>query len=369
MRVALIAPPWLSVPPPAYGGTEIVLDTLARGLQAAGHEVVLATTGDSTCPVERTWVYAWSRQEEIGSVTIELRHLVHAYEATDGVDITHDHTVAGPFLVDRFGPRAVVTTNHGPFTDDSKDLYRRVACRVPLVAISRHHASTAGGVPIARVIHHGVDTTRLPFGDGGGRYALFLGRMSPSKGVREAIDIARRAGVPLVIAAKRRERLEHEYFEAEIRPRLGDGVEYVGEVGGRDKVELLRGAVALLNPIRWDEPFGMCMIEALACGTPVVTTPRGAAPEIVDDGTTGFVRAELRQLAAALGDVDTLDRRACRAAVEARFSMERMAADHLAFYRDVLAGRSARQPSASSTTSPEVVQSRQGSTVRSLSTA
>jgi glycosyltransferase involved in cell wall biosynthesis len=340
MRVALIAPPWLPVPPPAYGGTELVLDTLARGLQAAGHEVMLATTGESTCPVERTWVYARSRPDEIGSVTIELRHLLHAYEATDGVDITHDHTVAGPFLSDHFGPRAVVTTNHGPFTEDSKDLYRHTARRVPLIAISHHHASTAGGVPVARVIHHGIDTTRFPFGDGGGRYALFLGRMSPTKGVREAIDIARRAGVPLVIAAKQREQIERDYFDSEIRPRLGDGIEYVGEVGGQDKLELLGGAVALLNPILWDEPFGMCMIEALACGTPVVATPRGAVPEIVDDGTTGFVHADLGQLAVALADIDTLDRHACRAAVDARFSMERMTADHLAFYHDVLAGRS-----------------------------
>ena len=340
MRVALIAPPWLPVPPPAYGGTEVVLDTLARGLRAAGHDVVLATTGDSRCPVERTWVYEQARTEEIGSVTIELRHLLHAYDATDGADITHDHTVAGPFLVDRFGPRAVVTTNHGPFTDDSKALYRRTARRVPVVAISHHQASTAGDVPIARVIHHGIDTARFRFGDGAGGYALFLGRMSPTKGVRDAINVARRAGIPLVIAAKQREQPERDYFDTEIKPLLGEGIEYVGEVGGAEKLELLRDAVALLNPIQWDEPFGMCMIEALACGTPVVATPRGAVSEIVDNGTTGYLRTGVQPLADALAEVDALDRRACRAAVEARFSMERMVADHLAFYRDVVAGRS-----------------------------
>jgi glycosyltransferase involved in cell wall biosynthesis len=340
MRIALIAPPWLPVPPPAYGGTEVVLDTLARGLHAAGHEVLLATTGDSSCPVERTWVYERSRPDEMGDVTVELRHLVHAYEATDGVDITHDHTVAGPFLADRYGPRAVVTTNHGAFTADSTSLYRHTARRVPLIAISHHHASTAHGVPVARVIHHGIDTSRFPFGEGDGQYALFLGRMSPDKGVREAIDVARQAGVPLVIAAKQRGQLERDYFATEVEPLLGDDIEYVGEVGGSTKLELLGAATALLNPIRWDEPFGMCMIEALACGTPVVATPRGAVPEIVDDGTTGFLRTGLDQLALALTDVGALDRRACRAAVEARFSMARMAADHLAFYRDVLAERS-----------------------------
>jgi glycosyltransferase involved in cell wall biosynthesis len=336
MRVALIAPPWLPVPPPAYGGTEVVLDTLARGLAAAGHDVVLATTGDSTCPVARTWVYGHARPDEMGSVVIELRHLIHAYAATRDVDIIHDHTVAGPFLAASAATGAVVTTNHGPFTDDVKALYRSTASHVPLVAISHHQASTAADVPIAAVIHHGLDTSRFPIGAGTGGYALFLGRMSPNKGVREAIRVARHAGVPLVIAAKQREQTERDYFNAEIRPLLGPDVHYAGEVGGPAKLELLGGAMALLNPICWDEPFGMCMIEALACGTPVVATPRGAVPEIIHDTVTGYLRRHTPELADALIAASNLDRAACRAAVEARFSMQRMAADHLAFYTHIL---------------------------------
>jgi glycosyltransferase involved in cell wall biosynthesis len=343
VRIALIAPPWLPVPPPAYGGTEIVVDTLARGLEEAGHDVLLATTGDSTCPVPRTWVYENAQPDELGNVVIELRHLLHAYEAAAGADIVHDHTIAGPVLAYRTRTGPVVTTNHGAFTDDAKALYRRTARTVPLIAISRHQASTAGDVPIARVIHHGLDTTRFPVGAGSGGYALFLGRMSPTKGVDTAITVARRAGMPLVIAAKQRERSERDYFEAEVRPLLGSGVDYVGEVGGREKLRLLGDATALLNPIGWDEPFGMCMIEALACGTPVVATPRGSVPEIVDDGLTGFIRPSTLGLAAALGDVGRLERRACRASVEERFSMHRMASDHLAFYADVLDGHVARR--------------------------
>jgi glycosyltransferase involved in cell wall biosynthesis len=339
MRIALIVPPWLPVPPPAYGGTEIVVDTLARGLKEAGQDVLLATTGDSTCPVRRTWVYEHSRPDDLGNVVVELRHLLHAYEAAAGVDIVHDHTVAGPLLAHRAPTSPVVTTNHGPFTDDAIALYQASARSVPLIAISDHQASTAGDVPIARVIHHGLDTTRFPIGDGEGGYALFLGRMSPTKGVEAAITVARRAGIPLVIAAKQRERREREYFDAVIRPQLGTDVQYVGEVGGLDKLRLIGEATALLNPICWDEPFGMCMIEALACGTPVVATPRGSVPEIVDDGVTGFVRASTHDLADALRKVNRLDRRDCRASVESRFSMQRMVADHLAFYADVLAGR------------------------------
>ena len=343
MRIALIAPPWLPVPPPAYGGTEVVVDTLARGLKQAGHDVLLATTGDSTCPVPRTWVYDQARPDDLGNVVIELRHLLHAYEAAAGADIVHDHTIAGPLLAHRTRTGPVVTTNHGPFTDDAKALYRSTAGTVPLIAISKHQASTAGDVPIARVIHHGLDTTCFPVGGGSGGYVLFLGRMSPAKGVDTAIRVARQAGMPLLIAAKQRERSERDYFEAEVRPLLGRGVDYVGEVGGREKLRLLGEAAALLNPIGWDEPFGMCMIEALACGTPVVATPRGSVPEIVDDGVTGFIRTSTPELAAALGDVGRLDRRACRASVEDRFSMPRMAADHLAFYADVLDGDVARR--------------------------
>jgi glycosyltransferase involved in cell wall biosynthesis len=343
MKVALVAPPWLPVPPVAYGGTELVVDTLARGLVAAGHEVALFTTGDSTCPVERHWVYGRARADAMQSVTVELRHLVHAYTRLDDADIVHDHTVAGPLLSAGFDAPPVVTTNHGPFTDDAKALYLALGGSVPIVAISRHQASTAGPVAVARVIHHGLSVERYPFGTGAGGYVLFLGRVSPDKGVRQAIEVARRAGRPLVIAAKLREPVEHEYFRTEIAPLLDDDVRFVGEVGGERKLGLLAGARALVNPIRWDEPFGLCMAEALACGTPVVASPRGAAPEIVDDGVTGFLCGDEDAMAAALRDgVSRLDRAACRAAVIERFSEERMARDHVDLYEDVLAGRDLR---------------------------
>lgn len=343
MRVGLIAPPWIPIPPPAYGGIEAVLDALARGLVDAGHEVLLVTTGDSTCPVERRWVYEEARPEEIGSFLVEQHHVQHAFEALTGVDIVHDHTVAGPILADRFPLPPLLTTNHGPFTAETGSLYRLIAGRVPIVAISHHQASTAGAIPVARVIHHGLDQARYPVGDGSGGYLLFLGRMSPSKGVRQAIEIARLAGMPLVIAAKMRAEPEREYFEADIAPLLGPDVSYAGEVGGAAKLELIGGAAGMLNPVSWDEPFGFCMIEAMACGTPIIATPRGAVPEIVDDGVTGFLCSTEQDMAAAVAQLHSIDRGACRAAVETRFSARRMVADHVDLYEEILAGASDRR--------------------------
>lgn len=337
MRVAIIAPPWVPVPPPAYGGTEAVLDNLARGLEASGHDVLLYATGDSTCPVPTGWVRDTAAGTVNTGAATELHHVINAYDTIVdwGADVVHDHTLVGPVYAQRFDV-PVVTTNHGPFTGELGDLYRAVADRVPVIAISHHHAATAGDIPIAAVIHHGLDVDAWPAGDGDGGYALFLGRMSPDKGVHTAIEAARRAGIPLRIAAKMREPAEHAYFEQQVAPQLGDGIDYVGEVGGRDKLDLLTGAVCLLNPIAWPEPFGMVMIEALAAGTPVVATPCGSVPEIVDHGVTGFIATDVDDLAARVARAGDLDRDRCRKAAGERFSTERMVADHLRLYQETV---------------------------------
>ena len=339
MRIALIAPPWVPVPPPLYGGTEAVVDRLARGFHAAGHDVVLFTTGDSTCPVPRQWLLERAEHLRMGAVVPELRHVIHAYEAAKGFDIVHDHTMVGPIYAERFPELTVVTTNHGPFNGELLDIYRAIAPTVSIIAISQSQASYAAELPIARVIHHGIATDEFPMGDGSGGYFLFLGRMAPDKGARRAALIARQAGVPLLIAAKMREPLEFEYYEEQVRPLLGGDVEYVGEVGGAQKLELLGGARALLNPIRWVEPFGLVMIEALACGSPVLTYNSGAAPEIVDHGVTGYICDDRDEMAEACQRVGDLDRRACRDAVQQRFSTERMVADHLDLFETLLKAR------------------------------
>lgn len=338
MRIALIAPPWLPVPPPAYGGTELVIDLLARGLVAAGHEVTLYTVGTSTCPVERRHRYdvaQWSA-EGGASVLRELAHVTWAYEDLGDVDVVHDHTLAGPF-VGSLARHHIVTTNHGPFrSDDIRQVYRSYPPRVAVIAISHDQAATHDG-PIAAVIHHGVDVESYRTDAVRGDHLLFLGRMHPDKGAHLAIEIARRAGRPLLIAAKMREPKEHAYFNHVVRPILGDGIDYVGEADREAKRELLAGAAALVNPIQWSEPFGLAMVEALASGTPVVTTRWGAAPEIVHDGVTGFVCDDVDGMVAAVADVDGLDRSACRRAAERRFSIERMSKDHADLYRRIVA--------------------------------
>lgn len=340
----MVAGPFLPVPPEGYGGTERVIDTLTRGLAAGGHDVVLVTTGDSTCPVPRVWLFDESAPDSMGSELRELRHVEYAYDVLVDRDIIHDHTLLGPYLAAARGRTGVVTTNHGPFDEDLSDIYARMNGRVPVVAISRHQASLAPpSVRIAAVIHHGLPLERYVVGAGSpdGRL-VFLGRMSPAKGVHVAARVARRAGLPLLIAAKMREKPERDYFSACVEPLLGNGVEYVGEVDEETKISLLGSALALLNPIDWPEPFGLVMAEALACGTPVVTLARGAAPEIVDDGETGYLADDEDGLVAAIEKVGGLSRARCREVAEKRFSAARMVAEHELLYEELLTGEGAR---------------------------
>ena len=345
LRVGLLAPPWVAVPPPLYGGTEAVIDTLARGLVAAGHEVVLFASGDSTCPVPRRWAYA----RALGtthSTQAELHHVQEGYAAlADRVDVVHDHTTLGPEWALVSDGIPVVATNHGPFLPDLVERYTVVAERIPIVAISRAHAAEAGSLAVRAVVHHGIDVQRFPVGAGDGGYVLFLGRMSPDKGPQRAIAAARSAGMRIVLAAKMWEPAERRFFAEEVEPLLGPDALYVGEVGGRAKLDLLGGAVALLNPIRWPEPFGLVMIEALACGTPVVSFRDGSAPEIVEDAVSGFLCDDEEDMAHALGRIGSIDRWRCRARVETRFSAERMVRDYLALYEEVVgSGRDQERP-------------------------
>jgi glycosyltransferase involved in cell wall biosynthesis len=336
LRIAIVAPCWVPVPPPRYGGTELVLDTLARGLAAAGHDVTLVTTGDATCPVPRIAATPLALGTDDATPLNETVHVLEGYARLGEVDIVHDHTLVGPLVAPRYTSAPVVTTNHAPFTGTMATYFRHLARSVPVIAISHAQAALAEGIRIAAVIHHGIDVDAIPLGSGSGGYALFLGRMSPDKGVVRAIEVARRAGVPLRIAAKMREPAEQAYFSEVVRPLLGSDVEYVGEVGGRTKQDLLGGALALVNPIAWPEPFGMVMIEAMAAGTPVVATPNGSAPELVAHGTSGFIAADTDELATSLLRAATLDRTRVRAWAAEHFSAQRMVENHLRLYRRVI---------------------------------
>lgn len=335
MRIGLIAGPWIPVPPPAYGGTERVVDSLARGFAEAGHEVVVAVPSDSECPGLRVPDMRKAETAELGFTLSELSHVIRAYRGMGGVDIIHDHTMAGPLYPHRPPGVPVVTTIHCQMSPSAVDIYRDIGRTASIVAISHDQVSRTPDVPVARVIHHGMDLAGVPVGTGQGGYACFVGRMSPDKGPAQAIAAARKAGIPLRLAAKIREPEELRYFREVVEPLLGPTVEFIGELGNTEKYALMGEACAFLNPIQWSEPFGLVMIEALATGTPVIGTPIGAAPEVVDHGSTGFL-ASVDELPALLLRAGELSRAACRASVEQRFSSERMVADHLDLYSQLL---------------------------------
>jgi glycosyltransferase involved in cell wall biosynthesis len=311
----------------------MVIDVLARGLMAAGHQVLLAAPAGSDCTVPQVDGLPESEPERMGHTVVEIPYALSAYAALKGVDVLHDHTVAGPLSVRPPRRTPVVTTNHGPFNADLNPIYAEMSHQgVAVVAISHHQKSTARNVKIAAVIHHGIDVADIPVGRGAGGYACAVGRMTPAKGIREAILVAREAGVPLRISAKMREPLERQYFDECVRSLLGGDIEYLGELNAEEKYQLMGGAFALLNPIQWPEPFGLVMIEALACGTPVLATGCGSAPELIDDGDTGFVRTELPALAKALHRVGELKRNRCREKAVSCYSTERMVAEHVQLY-------------------------------------
>lgn len=344
MRVGLIAPPWVPVPPVGYGGTEVVIDNLARGLSELGHEVRLFTLGESTSPVRRSALFA-TGQQPMGTSVEEAAHVLAAYDALTDVDVLHDHTVLGPLVAAHRGTRhiPVVSTHHGAFTPENVRIFTEIARVAHVVAISHDQAARAGGVPISAVIHHGIDLDIYRPGAGDGGYLAFMGRMSPDKGVHRAVRIARAAGVPLRLATKIRETAERDYFEEQVRPLLGPDDELSDEPPLEARLQMLQGALALLNPITWDEPFGLVMAEALASGTPVLSYPRGAAPEIVDDGRTGYLCRSEQDMIDAVARVGELDRAACRRSAKERFSLQRMATDHADLYRRVLDGDPGRR--------------------------
>ena len=338
MRIGLIAPPWLPVPPGGYGGTEKVIDNLARALAELGHDVVLFTVGTSTCPVQRLWLYD-TPDPQMGTTHAELAHTVAAYDALldAGVDVIHDHTLAGPFVArGRAGMPPVAITHHGPFDEAARLIFQQLARTAAVVGISHHQRSTAPEVPVSAVIHHGIDLDTYSPGPGGDDL-MFIGRMSPDKGVPEAIRVARRAGRRLRVLSKMWEPCEIAFYEQEVRPLLGEDIEVHASGDPAEQIALLRTSAALLNPIRWPEPFGLVMAEALGCGTPVLAFPNGAAPEIVDHGVTGFLCADEASMVDAVAAAPALDRDACRQAAERRFSAQRMGLEHLALYEELQA--------------------------------
>lgn len=341
MRIGLIAPPFVPVPPTAYGGTEAVVANLAVELQRLGHEVRLFTVGESTCAVDRAHLFARA-VTPIGAGVEEAAHVLAAYEELDDVDIIHDHTILGPLISGRVGVthRPVVVTHHGLFTPVTRHLFSEISKTAHVIAISREQARRAGEVPITAIIHHGIDIqTYSPGSEPLGDHLVFVGRMSPDKGVHTAVRIAHAAGRPLRIVTKMREEQENDYYRTMVEPLLAESDSEPVELPLTERIAVLRTAYGLLDPIAWPEPFGLVMAESLATGTPVVAAPLGAAPEIVTPGRTGFLPQAEELAVTAVGHLDMISRRTCREEAVARFSAERMTRDYLRVYWRILEDR------------------------------
>lgn len=340
MKIAQVAPLYESVPPRFYGGTERVVSYLTDELVRQGHEVTLFASGDSRTKAE-LWPMCDCALRLLGRKVIDplayhVRMLETVAQEADAFDIVHFHVDYLHFPVSRREKIPCVTTLHGRLDiPDIHPLFQEFT-EMPLVSISDAQREPMPWANWAGTVYHGLphNLLRPQFKPGG--YLAFLGRISPEKRVDRAIQIAIRAGLPIKIAAKI-DAADRDYFEAKISHLLEHPlVEYIGEVGEHEKSEFLGNARALLFPINWPEPFGLVMIEAMACGTPVVAYARGSVPEIIENGKTGFLVSNIDEAVAAIARIETFDRRRCRAVFEDRFSVSRMCSDYVAVYRKVL---------------------------------
>ena len=339
MRIAMVAPPWYPVPPDGYGGIELVVHLLTAGLRRLGHEVVLFGAEGSGHGAIELAPAAWA--QDLGGPQHRVReatYLARVYSRLDEmtVDLVHEHNEsAGILVASRRPPAPIVATIHSNLAEPYSTFMNEVdRTAVGLVAISAAQAAQAPTLPWLGMVHNAPDTDSLRSGTEKGGYLLELARICPDKAQHISIDVAAELGLPLVLAGKIEERPEsYAYFKEQIEPRLGEKVRWLPDVAGREKAELLAGAVAMLFPIQWEEPFGLAMVEAMASGTPVVAIARGAAPELIEEGVTGFLVGDAEGLVAACRRIDEIDTRRCAEVARARFSPERMAAGYLEVYR------------------------------------
>jgi glycosyltransferase involved in cell wall biosynthesis len=343
LKIAIIAPMWFPVPPTGYGGIELVVSLLADGLVDAGHEVTLFASGDSLTKANLSYIYEQAPSELIGRSLPEIRHALACYERADEFDIINDHSGIPAAALGGAVQTPVVHTIHGPLdTHEAQHAYASIAEVSPgvgLISISENQRRPMPDLPWIATVPNAIDLSLYPSKPHKGDYLLFLGRFSPDKGAHRAIAVAMELGLPLKMAGKNREPKEREYFGEFVEPHLGHGgIEYFGEVTHGEKVELLQDARATLFPIEWEEPFGLVMIESMACGTPVIATRHGAVPEVIEHGVSGIIVESYREMASALEEADELDPNECRRYVEERFAPERMVRDYENAYRAAIGG-------------------------------
>jgi glycosyltransferase involved in cell wall biosynthesis len=354
LRIAMLAPPWIPVPPLGYGGIEAVVALLCEALVERGHQVTLFAAPGSRSAARVYPLLEDAHPNEIGASLYESDHVAGAWAQIDlaaegglPFDVMQDHSgFTALAMADRVAV-PVVHTIHGPFDRHTAPFYRRHGHKARLVAISSTQAQSAPvGVRIAGVVPNPIAVDRWPLRVHKEDYLLWIGRMDPVKGAHRAIRAARQAGRVLVLAGPVQTGQE-QYFREQVEPYVdGRRVQYVGEVAGVAKQQLYANAAALLMPIRWREPFGMVMVEALACGTPVIAFPEGAAAEIVIDGENGMLVADEAEMARAISEVGSIDPIRCRSSVAERYDISVTATGYEHVYRQAIAARLALETAA-----------------------
>jgi glycosyltransferase involved in cell wall biosynthesis len=339
MHIAQIAPLTEAIPPKLYGGTERVVSWLTEELIALGHEVTLFASGDSQTSAKLA--AAWPRALRLdGAVrdpnALHMMMLERVYQRASDFDVLHFHLDYYPFSLFARQATPFVTTLHGRLDLPEHQPVFDTFNTVPVVSISNAQRRPLPQAHWVRTVHHGLPERLLMPKPVKPSYFAFLGRIAPEKGIDRAIRIAQHCGMPLKIAAKV-DRADQDYYDEQIRPMIkaNSNVEYIGEIADKDKSEFLSGATVLLVPIDWPEPFGLVMIEAMACGTPVIAFNRGSVPEVIDDGLTGFIVEDINGAIGAVDRLDHLSRAKIRAHFEQHFTARRMAQDYLGVYRSL----------------------------------
>lgn len=334
LRIAMLAPISWRTPPRHYGPWELVTSLLTEALVARGVDVTLFATKDSQTSAKLDGVCPapYSEDPSIDAKAWEILHIAHVFEQAGEFDLIHNQADFVPLAFSRLVGTPVVTTIHGFSSERIMPVFKQYENRVHYVAISQ--ADRDPGLRYAATIHHGIPLADFPFDPHGGEDLLFFGRIHPDKGAAEAIAAANRSGRRLIMAGIVQ---DQTYYNAQVVPALDDhNVIYLGPVGGAARATTLGSARALLHLINFDEPFGLSVVEALACGTPVIASNRGSMPELIEDGVTGFLVDSLDAAVDAIKRIDDIDRAACRAAVSARFTVDLMADKYLSLYRSIL---------------------------------
>jgi len=337
MRIAMIAPPWFKIPPEGYGGIEVLVKLLCDGLTEKGHSVTLYSIGSSKTRARLFKIYddemkSYLNKPPSNFLNVLTTHTLASYIeiSQGGFDVVHDNTWKEGLLCSRFMDTPVVHTLHSPIDEENKKFYsiflNTNADHMHFVTISNFQQKMLPGLNYAGTVYNGILLDKYPYSEKKDNFFFYIGRFNPEKAPHLACEVAKKLGLRLLLAGKVQEEAEHDYFDRYIKPYLGKDIRYVGEVGhwSKEKMDLFSRGRGYLYPIQWDEPFGITMVEAMACGTPVLTFRRGSTPEVIEHGVTGFIAEGMEEFIASIRHLDEIDPKQCRDRVKKMFTAQTM---------------------------------------------